>query len=170
MLERLRTPYLIIGGLAQAVVGEPRLTQDVDCIVAIRPADVKRLVAALADEGFEADLNTALKTVKSTGTFSSGRGRWRVDFIIASTAFERSAFQRAQRVRLYDSDANFPTPEDLILLKLVPGRDKDLVDAQTVAVRHRATLDRAYLEQWAQQLSDEAEDARIWQTLRRLLA
>lgn len=169
MLERAKIPYLIIGGVAQAVVGEPRVTQDVDCIVAVEPAGVQGVLDGLISADFEVDRPTALERIESTGTFSVRRGRWRVDVILASTEFEQSAFQRAQRFRLYDVDANLPTPEDLILLKLVPGREKDLLDAKTVMIRHSKRLDRRYLEQWAQRLSDEAEDARIWQTLQRLL-
>ena len=168
MLEQSRIPYLVIGGMAQAVIGEPRLTQDLDCIVAVPPKRRQSLLDALQRAAFEVNPSVAVQRINATGTFSVRRGNWRVDFILASTAFEQSAFQRAQRVRLYDVEANFPTPEDLILLKLVPGRDKDLLDVNTVMVRHRDRLDRAYLETWAQRLSDEAQDARIWQILQRL--
>lgn len=169
VLEQSGGSYLIVGGLAQAVIGEPRMTQDVDCIVAIQPKALPTLVDALERKRFTVDRQAINKQAESVGTFSIGRGRWRIDVILASTDLETSAFQRAQRLRLYETVANFPTPEDLILLKLVPGRDKDLLDITAVMVRHRDRLDRAYLERWAQRLSDEAEDARIWQTLQRLL-
>ena len=169
-LEGTQVPYLIIGGVAQAVIGEPRVTQDVDCIVAVQiPRGTDALLHGLEQAGFEVDQAAARTRVESAGTFSVTRGRWRVDLIVASTSFEQSAFQRARRFRLYEVEANLPTPEDLILLKLVPGRDKDLLDVKTVMIRHRGRLDRAYLEGWAQRLSDEAEDSRIWQTLQRLL-
>lgn len=168
-LEQMQVPYLIIGGVAQAVIGEPRITQDVDCIVSVQPRSIPALVDGLQAAGFDVDRAGVRERIESTGTFSVMRGRWRVDLIFASTEFEHSAFQRAQRLRLYETETNLPTPEDLVLLKLVPGRDKDLLDAKTVIIRHRARLDRPYLERWAQRLSDEAEDARIWQTLQRLL-
>lgn len=169
VLERLKVPYLIVGGVAQAVIGEPRVTQDLDCIVAVQPPGVHTLLDGLHNAGFAVNRATSLARIESMGTFSVKRGRWRVDVILASTEFEQSAFQRAQRLRLYDMEANLPTPEDMILLKLVPGREKDLLDAKTVIIRHRDRLDRSYLERWAQKLSDEAEDSRIWQTLQRLL-
>ena len=169
LFEGRQLPYLIIGGMAQAVIGEPRLTQDVDCIIAVQPAGIDPLLAGFERSGFEVDRGAVHRCVEATGTFGVRRGRWRVDLIVASTDFEQSAFRRAQRFRLYDVEMNFPTPEDLILLKLVPGRDKDLLDAKTVAIRHRSRLDRAYLEHWAQWLSDEAQDGRVWQTLQQLL-
>jgi len=168
-LEQAQVPYLVVGGMAQAVIGEPRMTQDVDCIVFVQPPQVPGLLEGFSSAGFAVDRPGALQRIESTGTFSVQRGRWRVDIILASTEFEQSALQRAQRLRLYDLEVNLPTPEDLIILKLVPGRTKDLLDAQTVMVRHRDRLDRAYLERWAQRLSDEAQDSRIWETFQRLL-
>lgn len=169
LLEQAQVPYLIVGGMAQAVIGEPRMTQDVDCIVFVQPPQVSGLLDRFSRAGFAVDRPGVLQRIESTGTFNVHRGRWRVDIILASTEFEQSALQRAQRLRLYDMEVNLPTPEDLIILKLVPGREKDLLDAKTVMIRHRDRLDRTYLERWAQQLSDEAEDPRIWQTLQRLL-
>lgn len=161
-------PYLVIGGMAQAVIGEPRLTQDVDCIIALPSSHAATWLDGFVKAGFAVDRAKAVERIEAVGTFTARRGPWRIDVIIASTEFEQSAFRRAQRLRVYDVEANFPTPEDLILLKLVPGREKDLLDAKTVLARHRGHLDRAYLERWAQRLSDEAEDNRVWRTLQRL--
>ena len=72
-------------------------------------------------------------------------------------------------VNLLEALANFPSPEDFILFKLIPGRSKDLLDVESVILRHRDTLDRDYLQQWAQRLSDEMEDLRLFNTLTRLL-
>ena len=175
LLEKRKAPYLVIGGMAQAVIREPRLTQDLDCIVSVPTPRFTDLLEDLCEAGFDVDRQAALKHMESTGTFSAQRGRWRVDVITASTEFEESAlefeesaFRRAQRIRLYGVEANFPTPEDLILLKLVPGRDKDMLDVKTVIHRHRDRLDRSYLEQWARRLSDEAEDARMWHALQQI--
>lgn len=77
--------------------------------------------------------------------------------------------RRKRRVRLYNTNAFFPTPEDLILLKIIPGRPQDLLDAETIAQRHRNRLDVKYLESWARRLSDDTEDTRIFHTLQKLL-
>lgn len=39
-------PYMVTGGLAAIVYGEPRLTNDVDVVVGLRPSDAARLLAA----------------------------------------------------------------------------------------------------------------------------
>lgn len=49
LLEPLRQagiPYMVTGGLAAIVYGEPRLTNDVDIVVRLDPADAERLAAS----------------------------------------------------------------------------------------------------------------------------
>ena len=46
----------------------------------------------------------------------------------------------------------------MILLEIIPGRDKDLLDAKSIVLRHKGKLDTDYLETWATKLCDEAED------------
>ena len=45
---RLGLPYMVTGGAAAIVYGEPRLTNDLDVVVAMRPADAARVAEALA--------------------------------------------------------------------------------------------------------------------------
>jgi len=70
---------------------------------------------------------------------------------------------------LYNIKAFFPTPEDLVLLKLVPGRLQDLLDVQRIIQRHKKRLDVKYLRDWARRLSDVAEDTRIINELEKFL-
>jgi hypothetical protein len=44
-----------------------------------------------------------------------------------------------------------------------------MLDAKSVAVRHKGRLDRQYLKKWAQAISDEAEDMGIWERLVKVL-
>lgn len=73
-------------------------------------------------------------------------------------------------IKLYGMKAYYPTPEDFILLKIIPGRLQDLVDVERVVTRYRDRLNIKYLKTWAQRLSDEAQDMRIYKTLEKLLA
>ena len=168
IVEALRIPYLLIGGLAVGVVGEARMTQDVDLIVVL-PIRRLSVFAKRAQAWGFLIAEASLKEARMTGAVRLRWGDFHVDVIFASTAFERSAFARKLSVTLAGRTVYVPSPEDLILLKLVPGREKDLFDVKGIIVRHQARLDRNYLEQWAQRLSDASEDSRIWETLQRLL-
>ncbi len=51
-LNRLRIPYLVTGGVASVVYGEPRFTRDIDMVVQLRPGDAARFVGAWAPAEF----------------------------------------------------------------------------------------------------------------------
>lgn len=40
------------------------------------------------------------------------------------------------RYSILGIEANYPSPEDFILLKLIPGRPKDRLDVEAVLTRH----------------------------------
>lgn len=168
-LEQSKVPYLIIGGLAVSVVGEPRMTQDIDLIISVGKRNIRTLLESVTESGFEVNVERELQRVKDTGTFKLTRGHFYADMIIASTPLEESAFARAQRIKLANKIASFPSPEDLVLFKIIVGRDKDMLDARSIITRHKIRLDREYLKRWAQSISDEAENMTIWKRLMKLL-
>jgi len=168
-LNREQYKYLIIGGIAAGTLGEPRLTGDVDVDIMLDQEDVPDFLDKAKKDGFRISKKKCLRTAEQTGTFQIDYGDFHVDFIIASTNFENQAFKRRKIFRLYGIKAFFPTPEDLILFKIIPGRKQDLLDAERVVLRHKKKLDIAYLQSWARKLCDQAEDMRIWNELNRLL-
>lgn len=168
LLDRWKIPYLLIGGLAVGIVGEARATHDIDLIIAVPLTDVDSIAKRARAAGFSI-ANASLEEARMTGALRLIWGGLHVDVIFTSTEFEQSAFSRKQRVQLAGCSIDVPTPEDLILLKLVPGRRKDFFDIESILLRHHGKLDLKYLEHWAQRLADEMEDVRMWDTLQRLL-
>ena len=79
--------------------------------------------------------------------------------------FEEAAFERATVRRMFACTVRIPTPEDLILLKVLAGRDKDVLDAIGVARRHGAALDRRYIEETLRPICDLAEDMTAWRRM-----
>lgn len=168
-LNREKFKYLIIGGIAVGVLGEPRVTGDVDVDIALGRNKVTEFLKRAEGFGFKVNKARCLETAKIAKVFQINYGDFHIDFIIASIDFEKEAFKRRRLRKLYGLNAFFPTPEDLILLKIIPGRPQDLADAEKIILRQKDKLDRKYLKKWAQKLSDEAQDLRIWNELQRLL-
>lgn len=169
LLEHTRTPYFIVGGLATGVLGEPRLTHDVDAIVSVTDTTLDPFLHAARASGFSFTPDAVKRDLAERGTFRLGfRETW-VDVIAASTELERSAFERITRYTILGTEGNYPSPEDFILLKLIPGRPKDLLDVESVIARHASDLDRDYLDRWARWIADLMEDFRVPNTLKRLL-
>lgn len=169
-LNRTKFEYIIIGGIAAGALGEPRLTGDIDVDISLDKGNINEFLDRARRAGFRVDKKRCLKSVEERGVFQIIYGEFHVDFIIASIDLEREAFRRKKVIKLYGLKAFFPTPEDLILLKIISGRPQDLFDVEKVAIRHKGKLGTKYLKSWAQKLSDEAQDTRIWNELQRALS
>ena len=161
--------YFVIGGIAAGTLGEPRITGDVDVDIIISKKEVGDFLDKAEAAGFLFSKALCMESVRRTGVFQIKYGDYHIDFLVASTALETTAFERRIEIRIYGTKGFFPTPEDLILLKLVPGRAKDIADVESLIARHGDKLDKQYLKTWAMKLCDEAQDMRIWQTLNELL-
>ena len=75
----------------------------------------------------------------------------KVDISAALSEFERRAIQRNKRLRYGEVEANFCTPEDLILFKLVAHRERDMLDVKDILNRLSNSLDLEYLRNTARQ-------------------
>lgn len=161
--------YIIIGGIAAGVLGEPRVTGDVDVDIILDRNDIGEFLNKAKRAGFNIDKEKCIRRANERGIFQIYYGDYHIDFIITSIDLEKEAIKRKKIVRLYGLKTSFPTPEDFILLKIIPGRPQDLIDAEKVVIRYKNKLDINYLIKWAQRLSDEAEDMRIYNTLKEIL-
>jgi hypothetical protein len=168
-LENRQTRFLVIGGLAVVAVGEPRTTADADALVFVSPAEAAALIRQAAKAGFEVREDVERERLAATGTMRFRRGRFQIDLITASLPFEDAAYERASRHDLFGIRLPFPSPEDLILFKVLAGRDKDMLDAAGVVRRHGDRLDVAYLERTLRPICELAEDMAPWNRLHRVL-
>jgi hypothetical protein len=141
---------------------KPRTTGDVDVIVYGSTKTALDLVDGAIAAGFAAQVDVERARLEATGTLRFRKGLFQLDVILASLPFEDEALARASSRQIFGRFVPIPTPEDLILLKVLAGRDKDLVDAAGVMRRHRATLDLGYIEGHLQALGDLAEDMTAW--------
>ncbi|MGQ0560633.1 MAG: nucleotidyl transferase AbiEii/AbiGii toxin family protein [Gemmatimonadota bacterium] len=143
--------FMVIGGQAVLLHGEPRLTQDIDITLAVTPDHLDQILAACK----EAELRVLPEKIEDfvRNTFVlpavSPETGIRVDMIFSSTSYEKLAIRRAVRVTVRGTEIPFATAEDLLLHKLFAGRPRDLEDAAGVVRRKRDDIDWTYLERWA---------------------
>lgn len=161
-------PYMVIGGVANAVWGEPRVTLDIDVTVGLPLSDVDRLVDCLAPH-FAPLVEKPMEFVADTRVLPMrDEAGVRVDLIFGLLPFERQAIQRAKPVDIGGTTVQVCTAEDLILLKIVSTRERDLADVRGLVERNLRDLDLAYLEPRIRELADlldrpeMVENWRIW--------
>jgi hypothetical protein len=51
-LNQLRIPYMVTGGVASVIYGEPRLTRDIDLVIELRPQDAGRFAGLWPEADF----------------------------------------------------------------------------------------------------------------------
>src|SRR5690606_32571075 len=68
-LDRIGVSYMLTGSFALAWYATPRMTRDIDLVVAIRPLDVSRLIDVFVAD-FYVDEETARKAVASSRMFN----------------------------------------------------------------------------------------------------
>jgi hypothetical protein len=169
LLKSRRIKHVVVGGVAVTVVGEPRFTADLDAVVFVELPALERLLRAAGERGFEVDVAAELAVAREGGSVRISRGRFHLDLIVRSLFIEDLAYEHSKSRRVFDRLVRFPSPEDLLVLKLVAGRPRDLVDAEGIVRRHGAKLDAGYVERTLTQVCELAEDHAIlerWRSLR----
>lgn len=145
------------------------MTADADAVIFVSPAEAEALIATAAAAGFDLREDVERTRLQETGTIRFRRGRFQIDLITASLPFEETAYGRATAHELFGVTLPFPSPEDLVLFKVLAGRDKDLLDAVGVVRRHGDRLDLAYLERTLRPICELAEDVSPWNRLQHVL-
>jgi len=154
-LDARKIPFMLIGGQAVLVHGEPRLTQDIDVTLGVPPTQLDDLLELCDSARLEPLPEHPQAFVRETFVLpAEDRATGvRVDFIFSTTLYEAQAIRRAERLSVGGHDVPFATPEDLLLHKLFAGRPRDLEDVRGVIRRKGKQLDWAYLTRWAKELA-----------------
>lgn len=163
LLNRWNSGGLIIGGVAVSLLGQPRLTADVDAIALASLDDLPRLIDLAQQEGLEPRLPDAEAFARRSRVLllrhsASGIA---VDVSLGMLPFETEAVERGQLVQAGRLAIRLPTPEDLIILKAVAHRPKDLLDIQAV-IRRYPNLDRSRIRHWVLEFAQALEMPELW--------
>lgn len=123
ILDRLKIPYAITGGMAVSVWGRVRTTADVDIIVEFTPKDISALTKELLqfDKDVYISQEAIAQALKQKGEFNfvDPNTGLKADFWIVKDYFNEEEIKRAVAKDFYGYKINFVCPEDLILSKLL---------------------------------------------------
>ena len=91
-----------------------------------------------------------------------------IDLSLGSLPFEIEMVERSTVVELGSIKLRLPTPEDLIIMKAVAYRPKDLGDIQAIAASH-PNLDKERIRSWMEQFGEALDLPELWNTISNLL-
>ncbi len=136
-LEAGKVDYALCGGVAVAIYGVARATQDIDLLV--RPEDLERLrhvalACGFALESFPMDFASGI-TIQRFTKLIDGQPLM-LGALLVSTPLEH-AWASRQVAELEGGRVRVVSCESLIALKLAAGRPQDLVDVQRLQEANR---------------------------------
>jgi hypothetical protein len=149
--------YILVGSVASAVYGEPRLTLDIDVVAALTVEKLPRFLSSFPSPNFYVSAEAAADAIRSEKQFniihpSSGL---KIDVIVKKPDdFDQSRFARKRSLPVFpDRSADFASPEDVIIKKMEyyreGGSEKHLRDIRGILSVSGEGLDVSYVERWA---------------------
>jgi hypothetical protein len=159
VLCRHSIPYMIIGGQAVLLYGEPRITRDIDITLGVDAGRIDEMLQIAHELSLRALPNEIKKFVLDTNVLPClhEESGIRVDFIFSFTPYETQAITRANRIKIQDTEICFASPEDVIIHKIFAGRPRDIEDARSILLRN-ADIDMHYIRSWLDEFDISAEE------------
>lgn len=166
LLARFGNRGIIIGGVAASLLGQPRLTADVDVVLLLSIADLPVLLEAAAEEGLVPRIADALDFARRHRVLllrhqESGIN---VDVSLGMLPFEVEAVERSTIYRVGPLELRLPMPEDLIVFKAVAHRPTDLEDIRVIIENH-PYLDRERIRRWVKAFAEALEMPELWEDI-----
>ncbi len=169
-LSRRNLPYMIIGGQAVLLYGEPRLTKDIDITLGVNIDRLDELLA-MAEElsltPLPEDIPSFVQKTMVLPLLEKSTGI-RIDFIFSFTPYETQAIGRAKSIILSGQEVCFASPEDLILHKIFAGRPRDLEDVRTLILKNPG-IGVAYIRRWLKEFDSAVQEKGFLETFEKIL-
>jgi predicted nucleotidyltransferase len=170
LLSQFHDQGVIIGGVAVSLLGTPRYTVDLDAVFLLSLDDIPRLLAEAAKLEIEPRISDPISFARKSRVLllrhtPSGID---IDLSLGILPFEYEMVMRSKMVDLGPIQIRLPTPEDLIIMKAIAHRPKDLADIQAIASSH-PNIDKERIRFWVEQFSEAIELPELWSDISTLL-
>jgi hypothetical protein len=153
--EQAHVPYMLTGSMAMNYYAQPRMTRDIDVVIAISSDDVDRVAALFRRDYYLSEENIRQSLAQeSIFNLIHQESVIKVDCIIRkSSEYRRIEFERRQKISILDFTTFIVSKEDLIISKLFWAKNSHS-DVQLRDVRNLLATgyDAAYLRHWTRKL------------------
>jgi hypothetical protein len=164
LLSQFDYQGVIIGGIAVSLLGQARFTEDLDALVLLSIEDIPDFLAAAHQVGIEPRIAEADEFARRNRVLllRHAASQTNIDISLGILPFEEEMVARSQVHEIDDAlKIHLPTPEDLIIMKAIAHRPKDLLDIQGI-IRSHPQLDRERIQMWVVQFADLLEKPELW--------
>jgi predicted nucleotidyltransferase len=171
LLGKVNEQGVIIGGIAVGFLGQPRFTADIDAVFLLSTQDIPQFLdLAQAEDIFPRISDAADFARKNRVLLLQHRPtEIDVDISLGILPFEEEMVKRASTRSFAGLTIRLPTPEDLIIMKAIAHRPKDLDDIRTIGMKYPA-LDRSRIEKWVKSFGEALDIPNLWDQIEPLLS
>ncbi|HUP51402.1 MAG TPA: nucleotidyl transferase AbiEii/AbiGii toxin family protein [Longimicrobiales bacterium] len=172
-LEQLEIEYMVTGGVAAVVYGDPRFTRDIDIILKLESAEASRLVGAFDPKLFYVPPVETLRTEARRPRYGHFNiihrdSALRADvYILSRDPLQQWGFSRRRTLDLESTTISLAPPEYVIVRKLEyyrdSGSDRHLRDIAMILRISEGHVDLPEVVAWVGRLGLEAQ----WSAARR---
>jgi hypothetical protein len=161
---------VIVGGVAASLLGRPRLTQDIDVLVDSPDEGWDRLIPLAAPLGIAPRIDDPMDFARKTRVLllrhtTSGID---IDVVFGALQFEREAVAAGTVTTVGSTSIRLPRVEDLMIMKAIAHRPRDLVDLEGLLLAHPdADIDR--VRRWVGEFAGAATMPELLEDLYKLL-
>jgi hypothetical protein len=173
-LQNLLTQFndrgVIIGGIAASILGTPRYTVDLDAVFLLSFEEIPGFLAEAFKQGIEPRIADPIAFAHKSRVLllrhiASGTD---IDISLGILPFEVEMVERSITVEVGSIRLRLPSPEDLIIMKTVAHRPKDLADIRAIAASH-PNLDRDRIRDWVEKFGEALDLPGLWLEIQILL-
>jgi len=166
----LKVKGVVIGGVAASLLGRPRLTHDVDALILMEREKWEGFIDSGKKFGFMPRIPKVINFAQLHRVFLMRHepSALDIDISIGALPFEEEAIKRRKLVKLARVKIPLPTPEDLIIMKAVAHRPRDMADIESILETH-SSVDEKYILKRVKEFSAALEMPEILKDLKTIL-
>lgn len=170
LLQKYENRGVIIGGIAVGFLGKPRFTADVDAIFLLSIDDIPQFLEFAHEEGIVPRIQNAKEFARKNRILllKHSLTDTDIDISLGILPFEEEMVERGSIKSVANLSVRLPTPEDLIIMKAIAHRPKDLDDIKTIVEKY-PILDGERIKQWVIAFAEALEQPELWRQIERLL-
>jgi hypothetical protein len=153
-LETMPESAMVIGGVAASFLGRPRLTQDIDALVILPKESWDSALASAQSFGLAPRIENAMEFAHRSRVLLLRHAHSGIDIDVSfgGLQFEQEALEKSKVYNVGGAQVRLPRVEDLVIMKAVARRPKDLQDIEGL-LEANPNIDLESVRRWVHEFA-----------------
>jgi hypothetical protein len=170
-LEAAHAQAVVVGGVAASFLGRPRFTQDIDALAILSEAEWEAAIASAATYGIEPRIDDPVAFARRSRVLllRHKESAIDIDVILGGLSFEQDAVAHGRTYSVGGVSVRLPRVEDLLIMKAVAHRPRDMQDIEGLLEAH-PDADVSAVRQWVKEFATATSMSDLIDDFDKLLA